>query len=261
VRLPPFHWWRTVFFLIPAIAAYTAVLGTLSIASSLFDRTGHFAHGCARIWSWLILATTGVTVQVSGLDRLEPGRTYIFVSNHQSIYDIPVIFWSVPWQLRIIAKESLGSFPFLGWHLRRTGHLLVDRKRPDRTGILRKWRALVGEGLSLIIFPEGTRSADGAVAPFKAGSFLLAIEAQLPIVPISVDGTRFVMKKGRLMTCPGHVRLQVHAPVETVGVDPHDARKLAERVRTTVASAVAHASGDPSWAGVPPREAAPPPVS
>jgi len=238
VVVPPFHWWRTVFFLIPAIAVYTAILGTLSVASSAFDRRGHFAHRCARAWSWLILATTGVTVEVEGLDRLEPGRTYIFVSNHQSIYDIPVIFWSVPYQLRIIAKESLGKFPFLGWHLRRTGHLLVDRRRPDRGGILRKWKALVGDGLSLIVFPEGTRSVDGAVAPFKAGSFLLAVEAHLPIVPISVDGTRFVMRKGRLMTCPGHVRLRVHAPVETAGLDAHGARALAERARETVAGCV-----------------------
>ena len=128
-----------------------------------------------------------------------------------------MLFASVPWQLRIIAKESLGRFPFLGWHLRRTGHLLVDRRRPDRGGILRKWKALVGDGLSLIVFPEGTRSADGRVGTFKAGSFLLAVEAKLPIVPLSVDGTRFVMRKGRLMTCPGHARLRVHAPIETIG--------------------------------------------
>jgi 1-acyl-sn-glycerol-3-phosphate acyltransferase len=238
VRFPPFHWWRTVFFLIPSITVYTAVLGTVSLASSVFDRRGYFAHRCARAWSWLILATTGVTVDVSGLERLEPGRTYIFVSNHQSIYDIPVVFWSVPWQIRIIAKSSLGRFPFLGWHLRRTGHLLVDRKRPDRPGILRKWRALVGQGLSLIIFPEGTRSPDGVVAPFKGGSILLAIEAQLPIVPLSVDGTRDVMRKGRLMVCPGHVRLRVHAPVDTASLDPQAARGLAERVRETVAAGV-----------------------
>jgi 1-acyl-sn-glycerol-3-phosphate acyltransferase len=239
VEVPPFHWWRTVFFLIPAIAVYTAVLGTVSVASSVFDRCGHFAHRCARAWSWLILATTGVTVEVEGLDQLEPGRTYIFISNHQSIYDIPVIFWSLPYQLRIIAKESLGRFPFLGWHLRRTGHLLVDRRRPDRAGILRKWRALVGDGLSLIVFPEGTRSVDGVVAPFKAGSILLAVEAQLPIVPVTVDGTRFVMRKGRLMTCPGRVRLTAHAPVETTGLEPHAARPLAERLREIVAGGMA----------------------
>ena len=238
MRIPSFHWWRTVFFLIPAIAVYTIVLGTFSLASSLFDSRGHFAHGCARAWSWLILATTGVSVEVAGLGRLEPGRTYIFVSNHQSIYDIPVIFASLPFQLRIIAKESLGSFPFLGWHLRRTGHLLVDRRRPDRAGILGRWRALVGQGLSLIIFPEGTRSPDGRLGPFKGGSFLLAIEAGLPVVPLSVDGTRHVMRKGRLTTTPGHARLIVHAPVETADLGPSDARALAGRIRAVVAGGV-----------------------
>ena len=233
--MPPYHWWRTVFFLIPAITAYTAVLGTASLFSSLFDRRGHFAHGCARTWSWLILATTGVSVEVTGLDHLPRDRTFIFVSNHQSIYDIPVIFATLPYQLRIIAKESLGSFPFLGWHLQRNGHLLVDRRNPDRAGILRRWRALVGEGLSLIIFPEGTRSADGRVGRFKAGSFLLAVEAQLPVVPLSIDGTRHVMRKGRLMTSPGHARLVVHEPIDTAGLAVSDARQLAERVRDVVA--------------------------
>jgi 1-acyl-sn-glycerol-3-phosphate acyltransferase len=240
VRVPPFHWWRTVFVLIPAISIYTVVLGTISLASSFVDRRGYFAHRCARAWSRLILATTGVTVDVNGLEQLERGRTYIFVSNHQSIYDIPVLFASVPWQLRIIAKQSLGSFPFLGWHLRRTGHLLVDRRRPDRAGILRKWKALVGKGLSLIVFPEGTRSVDGQVAAFKAGSFLLAIEAGLPIVPLSVDGSRFVMRKGRLMTCPGRVRLTVHGPIETGVLSAGEARGLAERVRRQVAAVVSH---------------------
>ena len=233
-----FHWWRTVLYLIPSIAVYTIVLGTASLMGSLVERRGRFAHGCARTWSWLILATTGVSVDVRGLDRLNPARTYIFVSNHQSIYDIPVIFANLPYQLRIIAKESLGSFPFLGWHLRRSGHLLVDRKRPDRAGILDRWRALVKEGLSLIIFPEGTRSADGRLGPFKAGSFLLAIEAKLPIVPVSVDGTRFVMHKGELTTRPGAVRLTLHPPVETEALDVSAARDLAEQVRGVVAGSV-----------------------
>ncbi len=233
-----FHWWRTVLYLIPSIAVYTIVLGTASLMGSLVERRGRFAHGCARTWSWLILATTGVSVDVRGLERLNPARTYIFVSNHQSIYDIPVIFANLPYELRIIAKESLGSFPFLGWHLRRSGHLLVDRKRPDRAGILGRWRALVKDGLSLIIFPEGTRSADGRLGPFKAGSFLLAIEAKLPIVPVSVDGTRLVMHKGELTTRPGAVRLTLHPPVETEALDVSAARDLAEQVRGVVAGSV-----------------------
>src|SRR5580765_5124240 len=232
LRIPPFHWWRTVFYLIPAITLYTIVLGAASIVSSIVDRRGYFAHACARAWSWLILKTTGVRVRVEGLDRIQPGKTYVFVSNHQSIYDTPVVFASLPYQLRIIAKESLARFPVLGWHLRRGGHLFVDRKHPDRAGILRRWRALVSEGLSLIIYAEGTRSPDGHTARFKAGSFLLAIQAGLPIVPLAIVGTRHVMQKGRLRTEPGDVRLFVHDPVHPPSIDQptvHDAKALADR--------------------------------
>jgi 1-acyl-sn-glycerol-3-phosphate acyltransferase len=241
LRVPPYHWWRTVFFLIPAISVYTILLGACSIASSAFDRRGRAAHACARAWSWLILKTTGVRVSVEGLGRIEPGRTYVFVSNHQSIYDTPVIFASLPYQLRIIAKESLARFPVLGWHLKRGGHLFVDRRNPDRAGILKRWRALVEDGLSLIIYAEGTRSATGEVARFKAGSFLLAIQAGLPIVPLSVINTRRVMPKGRLRTEPADVRLIVHDPIPPPALpEPtiQDAKVLAERVHAIVARPV-----------------------
>ncbi len=241
MRVPPFHWWRTVFFLIPAITVYTVVLGAASLVSSLVDRRGYFAHGCARAWSWLILKTTGVRVAVEGLERITPGTTYVFVSNHQSIYDTPVVFASLPYQLRIIAKASLARFPVLGWHLRRGGHLFVDRRRPDRAGILKRWRALVSDGLSLIIYAEGTRSQDGRVARFKAGSFLLAIEAQLPIVPVAVIGTRAVMPKGRLRTEPASVRLIIHDPIQPPALpEPtiQDAKDLADRVHAIVSAAV-----------------------
>ena len=233
-RVPPYHWWRTVFFLIPAISVYTIVLGTLSLSSSLFDASGYFAHWCARTWSRLILRTTGVRVEVIGLERLVPGRTYVFVANHQSIYDIPILFWSLPYQLRIIAKESLGRFPFLGWHLRRTGHMLVDRRRPDRAAIFAWASRLTSQGLSLIVFPEGTRSPDGRLGRFKGGSFYLALEAGLPVVPLSVVGSRHVMLKGRLATYPGEVRLIVHDPIDTrdlAGTDPKD---FGERVRQII---------------------------
>jgi len=233
--IPRFHWWRTVFYLIPAIAVYTIVLGTLSIASSLFERSGYFAHWCARTWSRLILATTGVRVHVGGLERLEPGRTYVFVANHQSIYDIPILFWSLPYQLRIIAKASLGNFPFLGWHLRRTGHMLVDRKRPEPARIFKWASRLTSNGLSLIVFPEGTRSRDGGVARFKGGSFQLALQAGLPVVPLSVVGSRHVMLKGRLATYPGEVRLVVHDPIDTRDLAGMDPKEFGERVRRVIA--------------------------
>jgi len=241
VKIPPFHWWRTVFYLIPAISVYTIVLGAASVVSSVFDRRGYFAHACARTWSWLILKTTGVRVTVRGLERVVPGTTYVFVSNHQSIYDTPVIFASLPFQLRIIAKESLARFPVLGWHLRRGGHLFVDRRNPDRAGILKRWRALVSEGLSLIIYAEGTRSPTGQVSRFKAGSFLLAIQAGLPVVPLAVINTRQVMPKGRLRTEPADVMLIVHDPIQPPPLDAptvHDAKAFADRIHGIVAGTV-----------------------
>ena len=112
-----YHWWRTVFFLIPAIGVYTIVL-------------------------WLILKTSGVKVEVTGLERLDPSRSYIFAVNHQSIYDIPIMFTSLPVQLRILSKASVGRVPFLGWHLLRTGHVLVDRSKPG-AAVIKKLARLV----------------------------------------------------------------------------------------------------------------------
>jgi 1-acyl-sn-glycerol-3-phosphate acyltransferase len=236
-KLPPYHWWRTVFFLIPAISVYTVVLGTVSLFSTLIDPSGDAGHRCARAWAWLILRTTGVRLDVRGLEHLDPRSSYVFAANHQSIYDIPIVFWSLPLQLRIIAKASLGRFPFLGWHLQRTGHLLVDRTNPG-AGVLKKMARLVSGARSLIVFPEGTRSVDGRVGRFKGGTFLLAIDADLPVVPLSIARSRFVMRKGRLMTCPGSVSLTVHPPIATTGVSREQARELAERVRAIVRSDV-----------------------
>ena len=162
LRIPPYHWWRTVFYLIPAITLYTIVLGAASIVSSLFDRRGYFAHGCARAWSWLILKTTGVRVTVEGLERITPGTTYVFVSNHQSIYDIPVSSRRCRISCGSSPRSRWRGFPVLGWHLKRGGHLFVDRRHPDRAGILKRWRALVAEGLSLIILPKGRAASTGA---------------------------------------------------------------------------------------------------
>ena len=236
--MPPFHWWRTVFFLIPMIGIYTIVLGTISLASSVFDRSGRFGHKCARAWSYLILKTTGVRIDVRGLDRLPRGTSYVFASNHQSIYDIPVLFWTLAFELRILAKASLGAFPFLGWHLARTGHVLVDRKNPG-ADLFRQVRRLMASGYSLFVFPEGTRSLDGSLARFRAGTFMMAIEAGLPVVPVAIDGTRHVMPKGRLMTCPGHVTVTVLDPIPTAGRTPDEARVFARQVQDAVAGALA----------------------
>ena len=243
----PLHLLRTVVYLIPAITLYTIVLGTMSLVSSLVDRSGDFGHRCARAWSMLILKTTGVRVKVSGMDHLDPARTYVFASNHQSIYDIPIVFATLPFQLRIVAKESLGRIPFLGWHLARTGHLLVDRSKPG-AGVVKKMARVVSEHHSLIVFPEGTRSVDGTVGRFKGGSFVLAIDSHLPIVPLSIAGSRFVMTKGQLTVRPGDVTVTVHAPVETATLSRDAVRDVANHVREQIRGGV----DEPNRAASPP---------
>ncbi|MBL8140170.1 MAG: 1-acyl-sn-glycerol-3-phosphate acyltransferase [Acidobacteria bacterium] len=235
--IPAFHWWRTVFFLIPAIGLYTIVAGTVSLTSTLF-RGSRLAHRCMQWWSWGILATTGVTVSPSGIERVPPKRSYVFVSNHSSFYDIPVIYWHVPFDMRIIAKASLGAFPFIGWHLRRAGHVLVQRDNPGASAFAQV-KTLMAGGHSLIVFPEGTRSADGNVGRFRSGIFQLAIEAGLPVVPIAVTGTHHVMPKNQLTTSPGHATLEVFDPIETEGLSRDDAKALAKRVEDIIAGAVA----------------------
>lgn len=236
---PPFHWWRTVFFLIPIIGLATIVLGTVSLVGGLVDSTGRFPHRCAQWWAWWILTTTGVRVTRSGAPLPSGTESAIFVANHASFYDIPILFTAVPRQLRIIAKAALGRVPFIGWHLRRAGHLLVDRTNPGAS-IFKKMRRLVSQGASLIVFPEGSRTRDGRVGRFKGGVFLLAIENGLPVVPISVSGSRLVMPAQRLMTCPGDVHVTVHEAIETRGLTRDDARSLADRVREIIASDIDH---------------------
>lgn len=229
----PFHWWRTVFFLIPAVGLYTILCGIVSLLSTLVDRSGHFAHKCARAWAWLILKTTGVKVERSG-PLPDPNASWVVVSNHASIYDIPILFTALPLQLRIPAKASLGNFPFIGWHLRLAGHLLIERTNPG-PGIIKRMKKMVQQNASLIIFPEGSRSPDGLVTKFKGGSFLLAIDNQLPIVPITIVNSPNVMRKGELMVQPATVQVILHDTIPTTGLTRTDARELARRVEAVVA--------------------------
>jgi len=236
VKLPPFHWWRTVFWLIPVIAAYTIALGLLSLGASLV-RNPTFAHRCAQWWARLILWTTGVTIERAGVPLPPETQGCIFVANHASFYDIPILFTAIPRQLRIMAKATLGYVPFIGWHLRLSGHVLVNRTRPG-AGIFKKMQRMARSGASLIVFPEAGRSDDGTLLPFKGGVFLLAIESGLPIVPVTVSGSRRVMPRGRLRTCPAAVRVTVHPAIATTGLSRDGARALAERVRGIVAASV-----------------------
>ncbi len=235
--MPPFHWWRTVFFLIPIIGIYTILLGIISMIASVFG-SAFFAHRCAQWWGKLIVLTSGVRIERSGVALPPPTEGCIVVANHASIYDIPVLFTAIPRQLRLMAKAALGFVPFIGWHLKLSGHLLVNRKNPG-AAIFKKMQRMARSGASLLVFPEGGRSSDGAVKKFKGGVFLLAIETGLPILPVTIVGNRAVMPKGRLMVCPADVRVVVHPLVATSGLTREDARALAAKVQGIVSEGMA----------------------
>jgi 1-acyl-sn-glycerol-3-phosphate acyltransferase len=240
------YWIRTVFYLGPVVGVLTTACGTVATVLGFVDRSGRKAYHVGQVWGRLLCRVSGVRVDVRGLERLVPGKTYVFVANHQSLYDIPAVFGAVPYQLRVIAKQELRYVPFVGWHLSQAGHILVNRANPDRFGILAQWRRLYKQGLSLIIFPEGTRSRDGRIAKFKAGSFVVAIEAGLPVVPISLVGTRAVLRKGSLLVRPGTVTLTFHDPIATDSgmwkPTIEDARRLGATARDIIVAEVDRAT-------------------
>ena len=228
---------RSLLFTNLLIYFYTAVCGTVSLFASLFDSQGRWQHACARTWSWLILKTSGIRVRVEGLEHVNPGQTTIYCVNHQSAMDIPVLFASLPVQFRFVAKRSLFHLPFMGWHLRRSGHIPVDRDRPQQAmKSMKKVAKEIREGKSVLLFHEGHRSRNGQLLPFKAGSFYIAILSGVPIVPITVNGTPYVLKPDTYHVRAGQTEMIVHPPISTQGLTLHDVDVLSQRVKDAIAS-------------------------
>jgi len=228
---------RSLLFTNLLIYFYTAVCGTLSLCSSLFDSQGRWQHAFARIWSWLILRTSGIRTRAEGLENLTGLKTAIYCANHQSAMDIPILFVNLPVQFRFVAKRSLFKLPFLGWHLTRSGHIPVDRGRPKGARMsldaaARKIRA----GSCVLLFPEGHRSRDGKLLPFRSGSFYLAIQSGVPIVPITLNGTRAVLKPDTHHVRPGLTEMIVHPPIATSTLKRDDLDALAAKVKAQIAS-------------------------
>jgi 1-acyl-sn-glycerol-3-phosphate acyltransferase len=187
------------------------------------------------LWAWLILKTCGVEVEVEGRKNLVPGGTYVLASNHQSLFDTPILFAYLPLSFRILYKKSLNRIPFLGWHLFLSGHVPVERESPAKaTESLDHAAERIRSGTSVAVFPEGTRSYDGVMRAFRKGSFRLALKASTPVVPLTISGSHLVMKRGRVTVYPGKVKLTIGEPIPVSGLAESDAASLSERVREVV---------------------------
>jgi 1-acyl-sn-glycerol-3-phosphate acyltransferase len=228
---------RSLLFTNPLIYFYTAACGTASLIGSIFDGSGRWQHGCAKFWSWLILKTGRVRVRVEGLENVPRNQTVVFCVNHQSALDIPILFVHLPVRFRFLAKRSLFHLPFLGWHLRRSGHIPVERERPhEALRSLELASQRIRTGSPVVLFPEGHRSRDGQLRPFKGGSFYLAIKAGVPIVPITLNGTRHTLKPDTYYVRGGQTEMIVHPPVPTAGLGLDSVEELRAEVRERIVS-------------------------
>ncbi len=229
---------RAFLVTVPLVYLSTIFMGTLSLACSLVDSGGRLQHGCARWWSRSLLFFARVQVRVSGCEHVEPGKTYVFAANHASYMDIPVVFAYLPANFRIMAKSSLFHIPFLGWHLRRSGHMPIAQNNPRRAArSLLEAAEHVKQGVPVFIFPEGGRSAAGQLEEFKPGTFLLAIKSGAPVVPITLNGVRDVLPMHSWRLRPGRVEMVFHAPIPTAGMHTDNAAQLAAAVRAAIACA------------------------
>jgi 1-acyl-sn-glycerol-3-phosphate acyltransferase len=223
---------RSYFVWTPLVWLYTVVLGCVSLLVSLFDPTGGRQQKIARLWSQMILWTVGATVEVEGLDRIDISKPQVYVVNHLSAFDIPVLYTHLPFQFRILAKKELFRYPFMGWHLRRSGQIPVVLENPKASvRSLNLAVASIRKGNSLVIFPEGGRSPNGQLQSFMGGAFYAAVKAQVDVVPIVLVGTYEMLKMNSYHIKPGPIQMLVGSPISTAGMSTRDIAKITEQAR------------------------------
>jgi 1-acyl-sn-glycerol-3-phosphate acyltransferase len=220
----------------PGIILATIFFGIISVIVSLFETTGAMQVRVARAWGKALLAVSGVRVHVEGLEQIDPTASYVFAANHQSYMDTPVALANIPAQFRFLAKRGLFQIPLLGTHLSRAGHIPVPREDP-RAAV--KTLQLAAEKIqklkiSLLIFPEGGRSPEGKLAPFKEGAAYIAIRAGVPVVPLVLMGTRNSLPYGGGVVQSAAVTLRVLKPIETAGLTLKDRSKLTTEVHALI---------------------------
>jgi len=222
---------RSLLFTTPLIVISTVVMGTLSLIDSFFDKTGNSQHELARIWGRMLLAASFIRVRAEGVEKLDPKGTYVFVSNHQSLMDIPAILSTLPHQFRFFAKKGLYKVPFMGAHLRRAGHLPVDRSsaRASLKSMTEGANIIRSRGISVLLFPEGGRSPRG-LREFKEGAAYIAIKAGVPVVPMAIVGMREKLPMDSVHIRSGKVAVRIGDPIPTEGMALGDRVALTERL-------------------------------
>jgi len=222
----------------PLIILATIVFATVSVAISLFDATGRRQARIAVAWSRALLKVSGVKGKVEGLENISPNGVYVFASNHASYMDTPVVLGNIPVQFRFLAKRGLFMIPFLGTHLQRAGHIPVFRgnARQNLKTLVMAAETVQKRGISLLIFPEGGRSQDGRLGQFSEGAAYIAIKAGVPLVPLTLQGTRAVLPFGSGLPRPGRIRMLIGDPIPTEGLSLKCREQLTAQVRAQIAA-------------------------
>jgi 1-acyl-sn-glycerol-3-phosphate acyltransferase len=226
---------RSLLITDPLIILSTILMGSVNLVVSLFDNGGRKQLEVARSWSRLLLKIAGIRMTVEGLEKIDPNGSYVFVSNHASFMDTPVVLGHIPVQFRFLAKQGLFSIPFLGHHLKRAGHLPVPKDNPrDAVKMMTEAGRIIRErGISVLVFPEGGRSLEG-LQPFKEGAAYIAIKAGVPVVPVALVGTLEVLPMGSMHVRPGCVTLRIGDPIATAHLKPKDRGELTQHLYNRV---------------------------
>lgn len=222
--------------LIAFAVVWTAIGAVCALISLIFDPSTKAFHSVVvRLWARVLLRVSGVRLVVEGLQNLDLTRNYVFMSNHQSHYDILAVAGFLPAQVRFIAKKELFKIPVFGWALKKGGHIRIDRD--DRAQAFASYdRAAekIREGTSIFVCGEGTRSPDGTVGQFKKGGFVLAIKAGVPIVPVTIGGGRKILPKQKLVFHKGAMKMVIDRPIDTRSYTLENKDELISRVRDVI---------------------------
>jgi 1-acyl-sn-glycerol-3-phosphate acyltransferase len=227
---------RSMLFSTPLLFLATIFMGTVSLLASLVDGSGRSQHAIARVWARMLLAVCFIRVRVEGLEKLDPHASYVFVANHASFMDIPAILARLPYQFRFFAKKGLYKIPFLGTHLKRAGHLPVDRSnvRASLKSMSEGAQYIMQRQISVLLFPEGGRSQH-TLQEFKEGAAYIAIKAGVPAVPMGLVGMRELLPMGAGHIRAGRTVLRIGDPIPTAGLKLSDRGELNQKLHLEVA--------------------------